>query len=780
MSNISILRERENSYIGNAKLAIKREYLEDISKTLMGTGLLSGISDLEHFLKEEGNPIIIKLGDFLSFSDDFIRRGEYALGLEVAKESSVALREEYNNCVNRFIDVRGQVDEKNPNLSSNRDKFCENKLYDCLEINSMDDYETLFSIIENLLNVKKKVYKRRDLLLMKDSIGTSLSYIFSDDQMLLYENRCSELFESEDINLTVAEDFLKSMQSVIIDNWKNEITNVDDFVPGKPFKFICHSTSTSKFEGDFHSRYVSTSLLNEEFTQTYNSGFGFILSTDNIVGASSEDMYVHNSSSNSEDITNGSSLPKIYPPSQIIDNCRKQIVDNKEQDKKIKVYSEIVVDGFSPQAIFCITNGSKMLDNNYSSALKLAEQFPHLKVIEIDLTLYKERSELIDCRNSLIKSIEIQINSEYYKNPEINCDLYELFWRKYLELKKDNTYKEPDIIDLYRENKEILSIGLSAERLFSDKYDEDTIKYALLKNRKFGIDNILSGKFGYWDIRGLQRELEGYFSNEILNRLYPDIGLFLRLFNEVNITDETLVMLKGSIPITFSSMIETMYKILQHQKDEIIDERDKIIGEKESIELTISKHKKEYDRNNRYGEIIDSKYYYAIAQITYSNEINKRDETILEEESLSQSKDVVELELSTKEKMKDSYSKHRILNYFKLKKINVEISSLKSRVSGLSNALSTLGDNKAVFQKELSNLDHEFQSKVGCTFSEYPLLLEEATINYDCSFKVSCEYEISQLKKELEKIEARLYQLSQDEKHLDENINLATSNKRVA
>lgn len=777
MNNMEMITVNERSNIWK-KIKMKREYLEELSNAL-GDNRFEQIHTLRVLLKGDENPVVVNAGDFLDFATQLLYRGESTTIYGAADQSSEVFKNEYYRAYNAFTEIRGTITEKDVYPESAREDFCKSIWDDCLEKESMDDYEKFFTAITDLLKIDKKIYKRRDLIKAKDSIAKSLSYICTTEQLTSYEERCNELFNQEDIDLKETEKFLKDVQLLILEDWKTVTTSIADFVPGEPFRFICHSTSSRKFTDDFRSRYVSTSLLTEEFTETYHSGCGFIFEPNNIVGASGKDMYAINIADNEGGLINSSSLPPISSLAEIIDSCRAQREENQKDNKNNKIYSEVVIDGFNPSSIFCITDGSMQLNENYKHALEIKKYFPQLKIIEIDLTLYKEYSELTNCRDTLIKSIEREIDPEYYKKPDINCDLYELFWQKYLSLKKQKDYKESDIIDLYRENKEILGFAMDIEKLFSGKYDPFTIRYTLLKNPKFNIEAILNGNFDKWNLMGLKRELENCASNDLLNRIFSNIGIFINLLNQVNITDELVTIFKGTKPVTFTSMIGILGQNLHNRKNELTANKNQMISDKDSLEIAINKREIKYQRNNRYRGIIDNEYFYTIAMSDRDFETSKIDCISIEEQEIEYKKAGLETELSQKQKLKEGYSKHRFLNYFKLRGINMDIKELENRIAAIVGILDEKGSQKKTIQKIITELDLRFKETFGYDIYEYSALLDEANSNFIYGFDTIHDFEISTLRMKLSAIEEKLLEIKLEERNLDDNIELIEPIRKV-
>ena len=233
---------------------------------------------------------------------------------------------------------------------------------------------------------------------------------------------------------------------------KNEyrkcMTNLNDYVPGSSFNFICHSVNGSQFSGDFKTKYVSTSFIDENIHEVYKSMYGFIFSPDNIVWANYEDSYIVNNSNSNEDISRNTVLPILMHPKLVMKKCIEQKQKNQVDKISKPVYNEIVLDGFNPIGIFCLSNGSKTLCNSYGGALKLKKAFPNLPIIDIDLTLYNNNSYDMFLKQELI----YRLNSMFDRDV-MNCDFilkkYDLFYEQFIKLKKQKNLTEEDIKNLY-------------------------------------------------------------------------------------------------------------------------------------------------------------------------------------------------------------------------------------------------------------------------------------------------------------------------------------------
>lgn len=776
MKNITIIHEKQNKYGFYGKISIKREYLEKISRALLGAGPLSEIKHLNLILEKNEDPAIISISDFSSLATSLAFKGELSIIRKLDLERSDEIYHNYRKASENFVKVVGEIEEKEPfGFSIKNEQICDDILNRCINNDDMTEYENFFSIIIDLIGASKDFYKRRDLLLAKDKIYNNLRYIASSEQLNEYNSTCIKLLSSDNFDLKEAEVFLKSAQNIVLENWRKEVTPIDDFVSGKPFKFICHSTNSSKWTGDFYSKYISASLLTEEFTDTYRSGCGFILSPENIVGADGDDLYAYNGSSNADDILNSSSIPIICPPRQIIELCRDRKEENKINGNKYKIYNEVLIEGFNPQAIFCITNGSKMLNDNYRQAMNLKKYFPTLKIIEIDLTKYKTYSELKEERNRLIKSIEMQIDPEYYKKTDSNYDLFELFWQKYLKMKNTSNYQESNIIDLYRINKKIL-FGVTTEELFSGIYDDDTIRFCLLKNYNINIEKILNGNIDLFDLSKLKKGLLSYSSNPKLNNIFPGIGTFLEMLNKIEITSNIIESFNNLNPRNFTSMIKIIGDYLLIRKSDLVDQKEGLIQQKILLEQTIKAKEENLNTNQSYQNLIDIEMYYKIATLDQSKSQEDLANISIKKSKLESDKLETEKELQSKKAIENKYVKHRILNYFKIKRIRLEIKILENRIK--NNDIDYLEEEKAIENNFLSIIE-EFQKKFGISLDEYPNLLKEAKSNIDYSFLSFGVIEIESLKKELLEVSNKIKLLTIKQESLEQNIELINTSKSI-
>ena len=348
------------------------------------------------------------------------------------KEIDPVLKEEFKKYEKEFIKIRGNyfelfkeidedIDEENLNIKGTK-KFCE----EFIQTHSKEEIEYLLKLIYNLSKISLKIIEINELIKEKEEIIESLNYIISKEEINKYEIELNLLFKKLDIEKI--KEYLINLQIIIIEDFKNKITSIEDYKKGEDFKFLCHSVNFTEYDEKRQKKYTSASLLTPRHTKTYRDGYGFIIKPKNIICASKDDAFTDiTAKNNNEEVEN--IIPRIDSIEKI--------------DKETKNYSEILLEGFNPIGIFCLTDGSKTLNLNYLRALKLQKSFPHLKIIDIDLTLYKE--DLTEIRNSLIN----HINAYLGRFEEVDYEKYEEFFQKYLELKKEKELTEEEIINLF-------------------------------------------------------------------------------------------------------------------------------------------------------------------------------------------------------------------------------------------------------------------------------------------------------------------------------------------
>lgn len=373
--------------------------------------------------------------------DSTINLEKLLYNISKIKEIDPLLKTEFQTYEKEFIKIRGnyyelfkEIDEdiepENLKIKETK-KFCKN----FVEQKSKEEVKHLLEVIYKLSKISLKIIQINELKKEQEEIIKSLNYIISKEEIKQKKIELDLLFKKLDIEKI--KDYLKNLQEIIKEDFKDKITIIEDYKQGDDFKFLCHSVSFTEYDEKRQKKYTSTSLLTPKHTKTYRNEYGFIMKPDGIICASKSDAFTDITAKNNNEV-----VENIIPRIDSIEKIEKE-TDN---------YSEILLEGFNPIGIFCLTDGSKTLNLNYLRALKLRDTFPHLKIIDIDLTLYKE--DLTEIRNSLIN----HINAFLGRFEEVDYDKYEEFFQKYLELKKEKELTEEEIIDLFNKYEKAKSI----------------------------------------------------------------------------------------------------------------------------------------------------------------------------------------------------------------------------------------------------------------------------------------------------------------------------------
>lgn len=291
---------------------------------------------------------------------------------------------------------------------------------------------------------QEDLFLLRDLLVGRDELLEDMRYVCTEEEFDYFRTYLKNTSYDID-NLKVV---LKVCKEKVLKNWQQELTDISTYHTNeaKPFSLLCHSVLNSTFEGEeFYTKYVSTSLLTEQLWDTYSRGFGYILSPEHIVAASSKDLYASNYAQTDDKLFFHTKVAPIYSKKRIEKEClmRKQI--SRCNFKKTKVYSEILIKGFQPIGIFCITDGSKM-DYNFKSAMRLKEQIdsilPNLPVIELDKTLYVSTEE----QKSFIQPLLENLQKETGVHRDFSAiEDYQVMFYEFIKEKKEGIYHPEDL-----------------------------------------------------------------------------------------------------------------------------------------------------------------------------------------------------------------------------------------------------------------------------------------------------------------------------------------------
>ncbi len=789
----------KSGYMKDGIAKINNQMLEVLCKLLSRDTYMRG--ELRAFTQNSQEPYEIPYPVFFELIDNICSRSDTILSLGAERFERMnwleKYTEQYNDALEQYGEFRkGEEDHKyfTTNLFSDEAKM-----------------KTFINLTFNLEQESKRLCIVRDLNNAKDDIAKNLSYFLDENTVQEYNDKYNEALNTN--NIDEMKRILDSAQTLILNHWKEYVTSIENFKQGDNFKFICHSTDRINFNSEFYTRYVSTSLLSEKLMDTFREGFGFVFAPENIVGACSEDMYVYNGSDNEDNLLFYSTLKQIDAPERLIEECVELKKQNKENGNKQKVYNEVVIDGFKPIAIFCLTEGAKDLNHNYRYAHKLQEKFPNLKIIEIDTTYYKTDEDLFDAKKELMTaaserilerrlyyqsmSISEQFNARNVTNEQV--DRNEIFWTKFLELKKTGNYTEDDIVNLYSHVKEMNSFFLDVKTL--DQYDDIELASILKNNYSIGTKTIFNKDLSIRDLERVYNKFKEYGNIDRLDRVMPGIKAFIELFEKKMFTDEIIAeMYKIS---SYEPLIE--YAKMSGIEKENIEETDQPIEEvntqpeedNRSEELLkqaqkyideITKYQKSKQENsalideyNKCQKVCDFEYFYELCIMDIDWEKSNRlknKEAFRYFESLEKSDSIKKIELEQKlQKLK----KIHIIKIRKLKKqLALVNSELQENATKKQRALEDVND----INGKIDEIRNKLEQKTGVLFEEYKEKLEQAQTRMseinkiDLSFKnIILDYNITDAQRELKIVEEELAQLGIDLESYMLSKDIETSNE---
>lgn len=469
------------------------------------------------------------------------------------------------------------------------------------------DANTLNVLLEIIYRInieQNNFYLMRDLINAKNDCVANMKYFVDDAVIFQFSMEYDKAIQTKDTKRM--HEMLDSIQQAILKEWEKYFEDIDAMTDDH-FAFIGHSTDSTKFDEKFCSNYVSGSLFNQDLTDTYRLGYGFILAPKKIVGAKSQDMSVNNYVQDEDDLLFYSVIKRIDHPQRLIDECLKLKHENVENGEDGKVYSEIIFNGFDPIGIFCFTDGSKSLNRNYRCAQKLQESFPHLKIRSFDIMKRKQGLDLDKMKLALLNNLQQQFTQHTYIINEEMLSRYDYFFEEYEKMKEKKQYDETEIEALFKENDKLLSIfDTNPDDLFSGMYDEKQIKYILGKNVNYNIDYILSGKARAFALNKL-KELHPY--KDKLDSFYDGLSEFVELISRIDITDEMMEEINKMESINFY----TISKIIASKMiASIRDKEEQIRGEFNHFQIQYNELLKEFQKRTKMQEQYD---YYSVIEL---------------------------------------------------------------------------------------------------------------------------------------------------------------------
>lgn len=252
---------------------------------------------------------------------------------------------------------------------------------------------------------------------------------------------------------SILEKFIERYDTYVTKLWEREMTKPTEFANGQPFKFIVHNLTKDDFYDEFKTELVSSSLITDkEMCVCGRHQVGFILVPYNIKAAVPYDLYTINDyflpSFYHKDYKNRNyrkafNYPSaILPPSVVEEEViEKNIEENGEilNNDNRKVFSEIIIDGWAPHALYTITNGEKEINPNYVRAQSLNKRYM-FDFVDIDKSLYRIQNGLEPLTPT--EQIDLARNLFAYTKSSIRDfeELYPKIYKLFLMLKRRGEY----------------------------------------------------------------------------------------------------------------------------------------------------------------------------------------------------------------------------------------------------------------------------------------------------------------------------------------------------
>ena len=254
-------------------------------------------------------------------------------------------------------------------------------------------------------------------------------------------------------NKHIVKKFVNQYNEYLDKIWKDEVTDPKSYNSGEPFKFIVHNLTKDDFYDEYKTELVSASLItNKSMCVCGKNKIGFVLAPYNIKAAVPYDLFTINDyfepSFHLEDYNNReyneafSTASTILTPNVIEREIIKQTVDKNGEllnNDKAKIFSEIVIDGWCPTAIYTITNGEKEISRDYRRAQNLNKRYM-FNYLDIDKSIYRIQNNLEPLTNG--EQIELMENLFELTGTSIEQleQLRERVIRLFLDLKEKNIY----------------------------------------------------------------------------------------------------------------------------------------------------------------------------------------------------------------------------------------------------------------------------------------------------------------------------------------------------
>ncbi len=254
-------------------------------------------------------------------------------------------------------------------------------------------------------------------------------------------------------NPYITKKFINQYNEYLDKIWESEMDDPKQYQSGKPFKFIVHNLTKDDFYDEFKTELVSSSLITDKAMCVCGKNkLGFILAPYNIKAAVPYDLYTINDyfqpSFHYKDYENREYDKAFKYPGALLspEIIEKEIINQTvEKNGEIlnndnnKVFSEVIIDGWCPTAIYTITNGEQEINPDYRRAQNLNNIYM-FTFIDIDKSLYRSKNGL----EPLTKQDQIALANNLFEYTNTSVEniekLYLKIYKLFLKLKENNEY----------------------------------------------------------------------------------------------------------------------------------------------------------------------------------------------------------------------------------------------------------------------------------------------------------------------------------------------------
>lgn len=625
-----------------------------------------------------------------SFAEDFLlelRDLKNNKNINIVEKYNL-LEEKYNQSKDLAVSLIKTIDK---NIKAYNEPNFEN--YDKKNPNTSENFaESFFKLGKRskaVCNALKEMFKNEKV---RHIIDNNELYEIYDSYLKIVD-----LVQNNKITREKLEEIEKRCQGITNKVWEKEITKVQNYKQGEPFKFLVYNVAYGELDGnDFHRQgRLSTSLISEkDMGLLGGKKHGFIMPFENqIITSGINDLHSYEDDNYGNYMRNQDNTSLLLPEMLEQGNLKKNIELNGRPlyyDKGIR-HNEVLLNtnnNIKPSAVFCITFGEKELSNDYLYAKKMAELY-NLPLVDIDITKYRTKNNIgfIDTDNEIMtkkeqldfterflknlykkeweqspRNTDIKIDMEkalysdvindifmHYKESGMPIDKKELFKEYETRKQKDRTKGEITANIIGESQAIYLSINKLNEQM---KVENDQTKAEILMSK---INELLSREEELKHQLNTTKKLE--LHNE--NRLNTTTFYTKVLENYTQYTSETLVIDNKKIPIITG--IKTKEE-LEHDKEKIFatiegfkkgDQKRKEHA-KDYVEAKLKEYKAEsLNANMAYNQKAQFEKHKDIINISPETLYEKAENKIKKQQMKSKSQEEIEIEYNKLLKEKD-------------------------------------------------------------------------------------------------------------------------------